>query len=91
MLVGVLCRLQCRDDNQDFEDVYHGSSQLFKMQGLEAGSRYSLRVQAVNSMGRGEWSSKTSFATTRQPPPPPCQLECIVDADPLQRCLIMTS
>ncbi|KAL0040936.1 hypothetical protein WJX79_010532 [Trebouxia sp. C0005] len=82
-------RLQCRDDSQDFEDVYHGSTTQFRVQGLEAGSCYHLRVQAANTVGRGEWSAETSFATTRLPPQPPCKLECSVDADPLQRPKLM--
>ena len=81
----MFCRLQCRDETQDFEEVYHGSTTQFRVHGLEAGSSYHLRVQAANTVGRGEWSAESSFATTRLPPQPPCKLECSVDADPLQR------
>ena len=66
--------------------VYHGSSTLHKLQGLRAGSDYSLRVQAVNAVGKGSWSEETGFTTTRLPPQPPVGLECMVDADPLHRC-----
>ena len=79
------CRLQCHDDTQDFEEVYHGSSLLHKVQGLEAGTSYSLRVAAVNAVGKGCWSEEAQFATTRLPPERPAGLECSLDADPLQR------
>ena len=89
----MLCRLQCRDDSQhgtsqhgtDFEDCYRDKLTQCKVQGLEPGTSYSLRVQAVNSVGAGDWSAQTSFSTTRLPPQPPSKLECTVDADPLQR------
>ena len=56
-----------------------------KLQALEAGTSYAVRVQAVNSVGEGKWSAESSFATTYLPPEPPSQLECSVDADPLQK------
>ena len=79
------CRLQCHDGSQDFEEVYHGNNLLYKLQGLEAGTSYSLRVAAVNAVGKGCWSEEARFATTRLPPEPPAGLECTLDADPLQR------
>ena len=81
------CRLQCYDSSQEVEDVYHGSNTLHKLQGLKAGTAYSLRVQAVNAVGRGVWSEECTFTTARLPPLPPAELECCVDADPLQRWL----
>ena len=79
------CRLQCHNDTHNYENVYHGSSVLHKLQGLEAGTSYSLRVAAVNAVGKGAWSEEASFATTRLPPEPPAGLECTLDADPLHR------
>ena len=79
------CRLQCHDDTHGFEDVYHGGNLLYKLQGLEAGTSYSLRVAAVNAVGKGCWSEEAQFATTRLPPQPPAGLECTLDADPLHR------
>ena len=82
----VCCRLQCHEDGQEYEVVYHGSSTLHRLQGLQAGTNYRLRVQAVNAVGKGSWSKEAGFTTTRLPPQPPAGLECMVDADPLQRC-----
>ena len=64
------CRLQCHNDTHNYENVYHGSSVLHKLQGLEAGTSYSLRVAAVNAVGKGSWSEEARFATTRLPPEP---------------------
>lgn len=79
------CRLQCHQEGQPFEEVYRGCQLQYRLQGLEAGTSYSLRVQAVNGVGEGCWSEEAGFATTRLPPQPPQGLECTLEADPMER------
>ncbi|KAL3147790.1 Fibronectin type III domain-containing protein 3B, variant 2 [Trebouxia sp. C0010 RCD-2024] len=78
-------RLQCHQEGQPFEEVYRGCQLQYRLQGLEAGTSYSLRVQAVNGVGEGCWSEEAGFATTRLPPQPPQGLECTLEADPMER------
>ena len=67
--------------------VYQGSAPQHKLHSLQAGTRYTLRLQAVNAIGSSCWSQGFSFTTTRLPPLPPSQLQCTLEADPSRSLL----
>ena len=84
IVVCVTCRLEYGAAKKGFKVAYQGTAPQYKLQGLQAGTSYSLRVRAVNAVGQGSWSEEASFSTTRLPPPPPTQVDCAVEADPLR-------
>lgn len=84
IMVCVACRLEYGEAKKGFKVAYQGTAPQYKLQGLQAGTSYSLRVRAVNAVGQGSWSEEASFSTTRLPPPPPTQVDCAVEADPLR-------
>lgn len=77
-------RLEYADSVGAFKVGYQGAAPQFKLQGLEAGTSYYIRVRAVNAMGQGKWSEPASFSTAQLPPLPPTQVDCTVEADPVR-------
>ena len=65
-----------------FVDAYSGVDHTARVSGLQPGTKYELRVAAVNSEGQGPWSEVETASTTLQPPPPPSGLEADVMPGP---------
>lgn len=66
--------LQVAANGAEFSQAYAGADMCFKVTGLLPGSKYSIRVAAVNSAGIGEFSEPESVLTALLPPGPPQNL-----------------
>lgn len=69
-----------------FEHLYQGSSNTYKVNKLNESSAYLFRVCAINEAGQGAWSGLCTFSTSKSPP---SQLKCPTISDvSVNSCLV---
>ncbi|CAG5117976.1 unnamed protein product, partial [Candidula unifasciata] len=66
--------LECDQGDGSFSEVYSGAQRQFKVPQLNASTRYSFRLAAINNSGKSAYSEEVSFFTSgsapSQPDPP---------------------
>lgn len=70
-------RLEMQHTDQ-FEQLYQGSSNTYKVNKLNESSEYVFRVCAINEAGQGPWSDLCTVSTSKAPP---SQLKCPTISD----------
>ena len=68
-------------ENESFSEetiVYRGPDVSFKISQLSFGSKYFVRIRALNSLGYSSWSNHSILCTQEAPPEPPSGISCKV-------------
>jgi hypothetical protein len=66
----------------EYATVYSGPELGARVDGLQPGTSYELRVAAANRAGQGPWSEPEVAVTALRPPPPPTRVTAEADEGP---------